>query len=392
MDYEDFVTVAYDAESMRLVWSKLYDGPNHQEDGARGVVLSPDGSMAYVAGDSDDPGQGIDALVFAYDVATGEKNWGFRYDFTAPNAAFGLTSDEEIHAVAISPDGRTLFVTGGRLDLSSNTGYDTLTAAIDTKSGRLLWESTLSIGGLGTRDEGVVIAATPDGQSVIVGASGRIISYSASMGVVQWTAPISRFEPEAIVVEPNGTRAYLSGDLVTVALDLYTGRQVWMQAFEGAPYPSDEADSIAIDPAKRLVYVTGLREVPSDDVESVTIAYRADTGGQVWVSRWNAPGNDLGEPARLGYRPAMKKMGVTPDGTRVIVVTTSSGLISTFALKASDGAQLWESRYGEPATWTGLARGLVLSEDGERAFVCGMLGHDFVILRYDTATGNIVPR
>src|SRR5207244_13065331 len=48
----DFLTVAYDASTGRVLWQRIYDGPDHLRDEATAIAVSPDGSKVFVTGEA----------------------------------------------------------------------------------------------------------------------------------------------------------------------------------------------------------------------------------------------------------------------------------------------------------------------------------------------------
>ena len=78
------------------------------------VAVRPDGSQVFVTGESSgNGGYTYDYATIAYDAATGTKLWTQRY----PGSPDGA------HAIAVSPDGSQLFVTGsGFVTIAYSTG------------------------------------------------------------------------------------------------------------------------------------------------------------------------------------------------------------------------------------------------------------------------------
>ena len=92
--------------SNRALWLRRYNGPGNGSDSAQAIALSPDGTKIFVTGYSDgaDPGFSFDYATVAYDVATGRKLWLNRYS--------GSVCTDAAAALAVSPDGTRVFVTG----------------------------------------------------------------------------------------------------------------------------------------------------------------------------------------------------------------------------------------------------------------------------------------
>lgn len=82
---------------MRL-WVARYSSPGSANDGAAAVAVSPDGSRVFVTGGSND-----NYATVAYSTATGGQLWAARYTARVKDNA---------SAIAVSPDGRSVFVTG----------------------------------------------------------------------------------------------------------------------------------------------------------------------------------------------------------------------------------------------------------------------------------------
>jgi DNA-binding beta-propeller fold protein YncE len=91
-------------------------------DDAAVLAVSPNGATVYVTGGSYGSGTGYDYATVAYDASTGAKVWAQRYDGlgSAYDQAFGL---------AVSRDGAKVYVTGG--STSGTTGEDYATIAYE---------------------------------------------------------------------------------------------------------------------------------------------------------------------------------------------------------------------------------------------------------------------
>jgi hypothetical protein len=107
----DFTTVAYDGSLHRAVWSARYDG-GHGIDDASAVAVSQDGSRVYVTGESQEGriacfGE-VPSTAFAtveYEAATGNQGWVSRYA--------GLKKDpDQATDTLVSPDGSLVLVSG----------------------------------------------------------------------------------------------------------------------------------------------------------------------------------------------------------------------------------------------------------------------------------------
>ncbi|HWJ81370.1 MAG TPA: PQQ-binding-like beta-propeller repeat protein [Nocardioides sp.] len=165
----DVTTVAYDARSGHQAWVSTYDGPDHANDVATLVAAAPDDDVVFVAGSSERPTTGRrDYLVLAYAVGTGERRWVRFHDGGGEGQR-----DDEAGALAVSPGGDALYVTGWSVDAVAGSAVATVAYA---PSGRLLWDASYDDavrGGeraleIAASDERVVVNATSDGDMATV--------------------------------------------------------------------------------------------------------------------------------------------------------------------------------------------------------------------------------
>jgi len=157
----------------------------------------------------------------------------------------------------------------------------------------------------------------------------------------------------------------------------------------------DSALALGVSPDGSTVFVTGdsCKDYPCGDSDYATVAYGALAGNQLWASRYDGPAdvNSLDDTSAIG---------VTPDGSTVIVTGSSIGSTNdydyaTVAYAAAGGGQLWVRRYDGPASGDDNAHGLGVSPDGLRAFVTGASGGggsgysylDYATIAYDVYTG-----
>ncbi len=404
--WTDYATVAYEVSSGAELWRSTYDGPETGGDSADALAVSPDGSVVFVTGGSDasDDGGNEDYLTVAYDATSGAELWVSRYD--GP-----VRSQDEADAIEVSPDGSWVFVTGSSLGSTDNPldyDYDYATVAYDASTGSRLWTRRYD-GPMHMSDNARAVATSPDGSQVFVtGASvgssrGRndfaTMAYDAYSGARLWTkrynGPGSRSDSAtALAVSPDGSHVYVTGensgatsnhDYATLAYDADSGAREWTRQYNGPGHSYDGAIDVGSSPDGSSVFVTGQSIGRAGDYDYATVAYDASTGARLWVSRYDGPGAGMSIDTASG-------LIVSPDGSQVFVTGRSTGPsrhyhYATVGYDASSGDRLLRQRYNGPGHSDDGANDLGMSPDGRELFVTGYSagstsGEDYATLAY----------
>lgn len=242
--------------------------------------------------------------------------------------------------------------------VSPTNGEDYAMVAYNASTGARLWLTRYDGPG-GSEDEAYSVTSTPDGSKVLV------TGYSA------------------------GTTTGL--DYATVAYNAANGARLWEARYNGGRNGSDYAKSVASSPDGSKVFVTGYSPTTTSGQDYVTVAYNAATGAQLWLARYNGPGNE----SDYG-----RSVVASPDGTKIFVTGTSWADVTgrdyaTVAYAASNGARLWVARYSSPDERSDYGRSIAASPDGSMVFVTGAsfgatTGPDYATLAYDAKSGTTV--
>lgn len=113
-------TLAYDATTGGILWKAQRDGPPFGGATGRALAVAPDGASVFVTGTI-----GLDYGTIAYDAATGKGRWEARYE--GPGGR-----DDDPHDIGVTPDGKRVYVTGGSIGLGGLYDYATVAyAAVD---------------------------------------------------------------------------------------------------------------------------------------------------------------------------------------------------------------------------------------------------------------------
>jgi WD40 repeat protein len=384
----DEVTVAYDAATGKQLWKARYQGTGrHPRSGGTGVpaiAVSPDGATVYVAGDRARGTGHNDYLVLAYNAATGAQLWA-----TSP---FADASMAQYHPVAVSPDSKTVYVTGTQDFVGSAAFKSYVTVAMSAATGATVWDSQRAtpphVGHTLTS-----IAVSPDGSRVFIAGSSGIICLDPANGEQLWMLIFKQAYRRlhlSLAVSPDSSTLYVTGGSMapgtvqhywTAAIVAANGSKMWQATYHG-PVTSSATGStgIALSPDGSTVYVTGSAGQASGLNEYATIGYDAATGHQLWQATYSTPKVDDNAAG----------LAVSPDGSTVYVTGTSiAGYntradYATVAYNAGTGAQLWAARYAVTGAQNDAA-GVVAS--GGNAIVTGTSGpyggpDDFATVAY----------
>jgi hypothetical protein len=158
----DYATVAYDAATGTQRWVARYNGPGNIDDVATAVGAAPDGATVFVTGYSAGSNTSLDYATVAYDAAPGTERWVARYN--GPG-----NGDDGAYALGVGRHGGTVFVTGS--SSGSKTSFDYATVAYDAASGTQRGVARIGPG------SATALAISPEGTALFVtGSVGTPIS------------------------------------------------------------------------------------------------------------------------------------------------------------------------------------------------------------------------
>jgi sugar lactone lactonase YvrE len=381
------------------LWLKRFNDPGNGDDVAHAVVVSPNGSTVFVTGSSTGPSS-IDYFTVAYDASTGARLWAKRYNGPGDDVDFA-------NALGVSPNGSTVFVTGG--SPGSTTNYDYATVAYAASTGTQRWVKRYNGPG-NDNDEAGALGLSPDGSTVFVTGSSAgsgtdhdyaTVAYRTSTGTQRWVkrynGPGNGFDvAHAVGTSPDGSTVFVTGssdeskaisDYATVAYTASTGTKLWVRRYDGPENDVDSASALATTPDGSTLFVTGW-SYGSTDSDYATLAYDASTGTKLWVRRYNGPGD---------FFDFVRAIRVSPDGSTVFVTgwsytSQTNSDYATLAYDASTGTRLWLKRYNAPGGAEDSPNALGVSPDGSTVFVTGSSwggsNYDFATVAMSASTGT----
>lgn len=337
--YQDYATVKYDANGNQ-VWVARYNGPGNNADYATALAVDGDGNV-FVTGYSRGSGTSFDYATIKYDT-NGNQQWLARYN----------NGYDEATALAVDSSGN-VYVTG-RSDGSSGSSYTTVKY---NTNGNQLWVAHY-FGFNGVQNFATALAVDWAGNVYVTG-----LSYGF------------------------GT----STDYATVKYST-NGNQLWVARYNGPGNNYDDASALAVDAAGN-VYVTGSSWGGwGTYADYATVKYGAN-GNQLWVSRYNGPGNNYDEARDL----AVDASGhVYVLGHSVVGQSVNSGVYGHDTVKYdTNGNQLWAAHFNGPVVVGGnnIASALAVDIAGN-VYTTGLVyydpsSRDYALAKYDSEGNQI---
>ncbi|TPE43260.1 SBBP repeat-containing protein [Pontibacter mangrovi] len=334
----DFITIRLDAQTGQQSWVQQFNGPSNRNDQPAAITTDNSGGV-YVTGTSESNQTEFNIVTIRYEALTGNKTWDMEYSgpgFGSSGADLATDNNGSVYVIgtSINPDAFS---------------RDMVTIRYEAATGAELWAIRYSNKELENGDlaYGRSIAIDSNGMVYVAGSS-----YGTDAGV----------------------------NYVAISYDA-AGTQRWLSRYNYQPgvYSTDEAAIIAVD-NQGGVFVTG-----SSGSAMATVGFNAQTGAQVWDSRYE----------NFRFIPVYPK-GLAADNTGGVYVTgVSMDDFVTIRYNALDGRQEWEKVFDssqqpnsdEPA-------GLALDNQG-RLYVTGNsveLGvdekSDIVTIAYESGTGD----
>ncbi|MBE0572833.1 MAG: SBBP repeat-containing protein [Ignavibacteriaceae bacterium] len=266
----DFTTIKYSHLGNEL-WVQRYSGPDSLDDNAYAIAVDDFGN-AYVTGTSNEYLNNYDYATVKYST-DGVLQWAQRYNGPAD-------LDDIAHSIAVDNQGN-VYVTGQSENFYDNNDYATIKYNPD---GVQQWVKRYSMGG----DNAAY--------AIAVDLSGNVYVTGESEGI--------------------GT----SLDYATIKYNT-TGDQIWVSRYNGPDSTVDAALSLALDGSGN-VYVTG-GSTDSGNEDCTTVKYNSN-GSEIWVQRYNGPGNGWDQGKAIAVDDAGNVYvtgGGYGDGTKTDYVT-----------------------------------------------------------------------
>lgn len=311
---------------------KRYNGPGNNWDEGKAIAVDNNGNV-YVTGVSYGNGTGEDYVIIKYNSA-GSQQWVARYNSGEPRNA-----DDAAFRIALDSDGN-VYVTGRSYTSSNDDDYLTIKY---NQNGNLLWSK-------------------------------------------RYNGPASSCDcPHAMVIDNNGN-LYVTGasmgagtnyDFATIKYDR-NGNQIWVKRYNGPRNDDDWASAIAVDNFGNI-YVGGMSKYSDTLYDYIIVKYDAN-GNELWVRRYNGPGNNWDEALAL----------VIDNNGNAYVTGYSEGISSggdiTTIKYDRNGNQIWVTRYNGPGNNTDEGRAIII-DNNYNIYITGRsvgagTDEDYVTIKY----------
>ncbi len=355
-------------------WVRVWNGPGSGNDHILAMTVDVEGNI-YAAGYSVNPATVQDIVVLKYSP-DGNLLWSALYDYQGlADYSCGIVVDRNGNVYVCG------YVTG------SQTGMDFVTIKYNS-NGVLQWANRYN-GSANATDFAFSIALDSSGNVYVTGFSNNgatgddftTIKYNPN-GVQQWVATSARpniDRAQFLTVDNNGN-VYVLGyvlpgpDLCLIKYNT-NGVQQWLVTYNGSGNGADYPTAISLD-RNGNCYLTGYSwGAGSANMDYVTFKYAPD-GSQVWLRRYNSPGDGSDYPFGLV---------VTDDGQVYVSGYTRSatGITDLVTIKYnSPGNQQWVQVYDSGSNEYTL--GLAIDRNGN-IYVTGYrdgLNYDCITISY----------
>ncbi len=244
----------------------------------------------------------------------------------------------------------------------------------------------------------IYVAGSSNGLLGILPSDFLIIKYRASDGMQMWARTYSQSllgDDKAIaLVVDSQNNPVITGisqgflllltpyDYATVKFD-ENGNQLWVSRYNGPGNGEDKPTDIAVDSQDNII-VTGGSAGSTSGEDFATVKYNS-SGSEVWVQRYDGPGNNED-----------RAYAIVVDNSDNIAVTGSStgsgsGLDYATMKYSSSGSQMWLQRYNGPGNNEDRAYAIVV-DNSDNIIITGFsrLGatpesEDYTTIKYNNA-------
>ena len=372
----DCVTIKYNPSGGQ-VWEQRYDGGINQNDIGYSIAVDA-ADDAYVLAKSH-----VDCVLFKYSTVQGNELWKKTY---ANTTGYSMVLDDQTN----------IYVTGGGYNnIGGSLDFKTIKFNfLGTEQWIAYYSGPDSLGDIAS-DISIDANGNVYVTGSVEGYLNRDIATAKFnyLGALQWAqtyngpANFDDGETSSIALDDSGN-VYITGsseqsygvrDYVTIKYNT-NGVLQWIKRFDFGG--DDLVKDIAVD-NNRNIYVTGWSEGIGTSIDYATIKYNSE-GDQLWISRYNGP-DSLQDGA----------YALTLDATGNVYVTGGSAkdwYEDCVTIKYnSNGSEIWVQRYNGPGNGWDQGKAIAVDAAGNVYVTGGSYGDgtktDYVTIKYSQTTG-----
>ena len=274
------------------------------------IAISPDDKTAYVA-------LAFSDTVLSFDLASGTEG--------KP-----ITVSDNLREIAITPDGRTMYVLGGGPIGSSGKDAQGSVTPVTLATGQA--GQPIPVG-----DHPILMAMSADGKRILVANGEQGSVHDGSVTVIDTTTntagkPLAtgQVSPAGFAFAPDGQTAYVvnseAGTLVPINLAAQTlGKPITVGVVKPPSGPPATPLSVAITPDGKTAYVL----TPSNDPKNDSVVTPVDTAA-------GTAGKPIQVPGEADY------IAVSPDGATVYLGINQNGKMITISTSTNQVSQTFQ--------------------------------------------------
>ncbi|MGZ3930216.1 MAG: DUF7948 domain-containing protein, partial [Bacteroidia bacterium] len=254
----NIVTLKLDGNTGNILWQNTYAGSSLDDEGIA-IAVSPNGQYVYVGGNTTDPSNGTDIVVFALYASSGTSYWSSALIING-----SANNNDRLNGLIMS--GSDVVICGEK----NNSSLD-YTIYYISGSGSVSWHHDYDNSNKSNR--ATALATDSAGNFAIVGTlyNGSTYDYHTVLYTHAGTQYAVNVEPTGesnLMADPqiaNDTIAhhwYVSGEVSNITRDVYayqitpSGNTAWKQSIDGVNYNTDAGTGIAVN-GVGVVYVIG---------------------------------------------------------------------------------------------------------------------------------------
>jgi WD40 repeat protein len=277
---DELVTIKFANSDGQLVWESKEGGAARMDDRALDIAVDASNNPAIV-GLIQNADNSANLMVVKYDGSNGGAVWAV----SEPGLVNDLTGDGWVE---VDSNGDVI---AGWKTWGGATSYDIRLTKYAGATGLVMWSQTYNHSGASADDPGDMMLDDSDNVIVVGSTAGNYLTvkFAGTDGSTLWSAtyegPQGWYDvANAVTIAPDGdilVAGFSDGtgtywDVATLAYDPITGKQRWVERWDGMDNSTDEARALIVNDADCL-FVTGYTYGSTSGMDQLVLAYQLPT-------------------------------------------------------------------------------------------------------------------